>query len=198
MTGTLAVLSQALHRLVDETNVLLVDVEAQQAQSSGGTAANTVQELQCLAHQVVVVLVILVSQKVLKFKMKQSFATTYEAKVDSQSTHFGFSFGNVKDIFLLWVKFKKLKTVVRFSLLLLFHIQSSHTITPCLWKKQKHFVILIICAAWREVNQYLLCTLGQNGGHRVIQHTAKFHLMETCTGLGHTLNQCKRKHFSLG
>lgn len=84
---------------------------------------------------------------------------------------------------------------MRFSLLFLFYIQSSHTITPCLWKKQKHFVILIICAAWREVNQYLVCTLGQNGGYRVIQHTATFHLMEACTGLGHTHNQCKRKHF---
>lgn len=105
MTGTLTVLRQALHRLVNETNVLLVDVEAQQAQSSGGTAANTVQELECLTHQVVVVLVILVSQKVLKFKMKHSFAAmTCEAKVDSQSTHFGFPSGNMKDIFLLWVK----------------------------------------------------------------------------------------------
>lgn len=72
MTGTLAVLRQALHRLVDETNVLLVDVEAQQAQSPGGTAANTVQELERFTHQVVVVLVILVSQKVLKFKMKHT------------------------------------------------------------------------------------------------------------------------------
>lgn len=70
MTGTLAVLSQALHCLVDETNVLLIDVEAQQAQSSGGTATNTVQELECLTHKVVIVLVILVTQKVLKFKIK--------------------------------------------------------------------------------------------------------------------------------
>lgn len=87
MTGTLAVLRQALHCLVDETNILLVDVEAQQAQASGGTATNAVQELESLTHQVVVVLVILVSQKILKFKMKtQSFAaTTCEAKVDSQS-----------------------------------------------------------------------------------------------------------------
>lgn len=72
MTGTLAVLGQALHRLVDEADVLLVDVEAQQAQSSGGAAANTVQELERFAHQVVVVLVILVPQKVLKCKMKRT------------------------------------------------------------------------------------------------------------------------------
>lgn len=70
MTGTLAVLRQALHRLVDETNVLLVDVEAQQAQASRGAATNTVQELESLTHQVVVVLVILVAQKVLKCKRK--------------------------------------------------------------------------------------------------------------------------------
>ena len=40
-------------------HVLLVDVEAQQAQASCGAAADAVQELQGLADQVVVVLVVL-------------------------------------------------------------------------------------------------------------------------------------------
>lgn len=66
MTGTLAVLSQALHSLVDESYVLLIDVESQQAQSPCGAATDTVQELKCLTHQIIVVLVILVSQKVLE------------------------------------------------------------------------------------------------------------------------------------
>lgn len=59
MTGTLAVFGEAFHSLVDESHILLIDVESKQAQTSGGAAANTVQELKCLANQVVVVLVIL-------------------------------------------------------------------------------------------------------------------------------------------
>lgn len=42
MTGTLAVFSQALHSLVDESYILLIDVESQQPQSSCGTATDTV------------------------------------------------------------------------------------------------------------------------------------------------------------
>lgn len=61
MTGTLAVLSQALHCLVDESHILLIDVESQQAQSSCGAATNTIQELKSLTHQIIVVLVILVA-----------------------------------------------------------------------------------------------------------------------------------------
>lgn len=61
MTGTLAVLRQALHGLVDESHVLLIDVESQEAQSSGGAATNTIQELKGLTHQIIVVLVILVA-----------------------------------------------------------------------------------------------------------------------------------------
>lgn len=68
MARTLAVLSQALHCLVDESHILLIDVESQQAQSSCGAATDTVQELKCLTHQIIVVLVILVSQKVLEME----------------------------------------------------------------------------------------------------------------------------------
>lgn len=66
MTGTLAVLSQALHSLVDESYVLLIDVESQQPQSACGAATDTVQELKGLTHQIIVVFVILVAQEVLE------------------------------------------------------------------------------------------------------------------------------------
>ena len=61
MTGTLTVLSEALHSLVDESNILLIDVESQQPKASCCTATDTVQELKSLTHQVVVVFVILVA-----------------------------------------------------------------------------------------------------------------------------------------
>lgn len=66
MTGTLAVLSQTLHSLVDESYVLFIDVKSQQPQSSCGAATDAVQELKRLTHQIIVVLVILVAQKVLE------------------------------------------------------------------------------------------------------------------------------------
>ena len=65
VAGPLAVLGEALQGLVNEGHVLLVDVQAQQAQAPRGAAADAVQELQRLAHQVVVVLVLLAPQKVL-------------------------------------------------------------------------------------------------------------------------------------
>lgn len=66
VTGTLAVLSQALHGLVNESYVLLIDIETQQAQSPCSAATDAVQELKRLTNQIVVVLVILVAQKVLE------------------------------------------------------------------------------------------------------------------------------------
>lgn len=71
MTGTLAVLSQTLHSLVDESHILLIDVQSQQAQSPCGAATDAVQELKRLTHQIVVVLVILVAQKVLEMEGKK-------------------------------------------------------------------------------------------------------------------------------
>lgn len=65
MTGALAVLRQALQRLVDEGNVVLVDVQSQQAEASGGASADAVQELQGLTDQVVVVLFVLITKEVL-------------------------------------------------------------------------------------------------------------------------------------
>lgn len=66
MTGALAVFCECLQSLVDEGDVVLVDVETQQAQASGCGAADTVQEHQSLRHQVVIALVVLISQSILK------------------------------------------------------------------------------------------------------------------------------------
>ena len=66
MTGTLAVLRQALHSLVDESYVLLIDVKPQQPQTPCGATADAVEELKRLTYQIIVVLVILVAQKVLE------------------------------------------------------------------------------------------------------------------------------------
>ena len=66
VAGTLAVLSQALYSLVDECHVLLIDVEPQKAEAPCGTAADAVQELQRLTHQVVVILVVLAAKEVLR------------------------------------------------------------------------------------------------------------------------------------
>lgn len=65
VAGPLAVLGEALQGLVDEGDVLLVDVEPEQAEAAGGAAADAVQELQGLAHQVVVGLVVLATEEVL-------------------------------------------------------------------------------------------------------------------------------------
>ena len=66
MAGALAVLCEALQSLVDERDVLLVDVQSQQAETPCGAAADTVQKLQRLAHQVVVVLVVLAAKEILR------------------------------------------------------------------------------------------------------------------------------------
>lgn len=77
MTGTLAVLSQAFHGLVDESYVLLIDVKPQQPQPSCCAATNTVQELESLTHQVIVVLVVLVAQKVLEMDRNNISSLTH-------------------------------------------------------------------------------------------------------------------------
>ncbi len=65
MTRPLAVLGETLEGLVDERDVRLVDVETEQPESARRAAADTVEELQRLAHQVVVRLVVLVPQVIL-------------------------------------------------------------------------------------------------------------------------------------
>lgn len=71
MTRALAVLSQALHSLVDQSDVLLVDVESQQPQSPGGAATDAVQELKSLTHQIIIVFVVLIAQEVLENDKKK-------------------------------------------------------------------------------------------------------------------------------
>lgn len=66
VAGALAILGEGLQGLDDEAHVVLVDVEPQQPQTARGAAAHDVQELQSLAHQVVVGLVVLAAQEVLK------------------------------------------------------------------------------------------------------------------------------------
>lgn len=68
MARALAVFCQALQGLVDQSNILLIDVEPQQAQATSGTAANTVQKLQGLTYKVVICFVVLIPQEVLKTK----------------------------------------------------------------------------------------------------------------------------------
>ena len=66
MAGSLAVFDERLECLVDERHVLFVDVETEQTEAASRTSANAVQELECLANQVVVGLAVLRAQVVLK------------------------------------------------------------------------------------------------------------------------------------
>ena len=66
VAGTLTVLGEGLQGLDDEAHVVLIDVEPQQPQAAGSAAAHDVQELQRLAHQVVVCLIVLAAQEVLQ------------------------------------------------------------------------------------------------------------------------------------
>ena len=76
MAGALAVLCDGFQGLSNQVHITLIYIKAQQPQSSGGAPTDTVQELESLAHQIVVCLVVLVAQKVLdseqKKKKKQS------------------------------------------------------------------------------------------------------------------------------
>lgn len=66
MAGALTVLCETLQSLIDEGHVLLVDVQPQQAETPCSAATDTVQELQSLTHEVVVVLVVLTAKEVLR------------------------------------------------------------------------------------------------------------------------------------
>lgn len=59
VAGPLAVFSDGFQRLSHQVHVALVNVESQQAQASGGASADAIQELESLAHQVVVGFVVL-------------------------------------------------------------------------------------------------------------------------------------------
>ena len=67
IAGALAVLGECLHDLVDKPDVLLVDIEAEQPSGGAcGTAADTIQQDEGLRDQVVLGLVVLISQQVLQ------------------------------------------------------------------------------------------------------------------------------------
>lgn len=84
MAGALTVLSQTLQGLVNEGHVLLIDVEAQEAEAPRGAATDTVQELQGLTHKIVVVLVILAAEEVLvRYKKNNKVLTTFNLKSPS-------------------------------------------------------------------------------------------------------------------
>ena len=61
MARSLTIFSEALQSLVDQREIRLVDVKSEQTESPGRAAADAVQELQRLAHQIVICLVILSS-----------------------------------------------------------------------------------------------------------------------------------------
>ena len=66
VTWTLAVFCQRFQSLVDESDVGFGDVEAEQTESTGRTAADAVEELQSLADHVVIRLVTLRPQVILR------------------------------------------------------------------------------------------------------------------------------------
>lgn len=68
VAGTLAVLSDGLQGLANKVHVILIYVKAEQAEASRGASTNAVQELESLAHQVVVGLVVLVAKEILQAK----------------------------------------------------------------------------------------------------------------------------------
>ena len=70
--GYLTVLGQSLEGLVDEADVVLVDVETEEAQLAGGRSADAVQEHERLRHQIVAVLVRLHPQEILQKKKQTS------------------------------------------------------------------------------------------------------------------------------
>lgn len=65
MAGSLAVLCDGFQGLTNQIHITFIYIKAQQPEASSGASTNTIQELQSLTHQIVVSLVVLVTQKVL-------------------------------------------------------------------------------------------------------------------------------------
>lgn len=72
MAGSLAVLCDGFQGLANQVHITLIYIKAQQPEASSGASTNTVQELKSLTHQIVVCLVVLVSQKVLDSGQKNN------------------------------------------------------------------------------------------------------------------------------
>lgn len=86
MAGSLAVFCEGGQGLVDEVHIALVDVQAQQAQATGGAATDAVQELQGLTHQVLGVLAVgLCPQVILGEDISLSISTIYSELPASRS-----------------------------------------------------------------------------------------------------------------
>lgn len=66
MTRSLTVFGQTFQGLVDKGYVLFVYIEPEKTKTSSSASTNTVQELKCLTHQIVVGLVILTTKEVLQ------------------------------------------------------------------------------------------------------------------------------------
>lgn len=73
VTRPLAVLGQTLEALVDKSHIGFVDVQPKQTQATGGTAANTVEKLQCFMHQVVICLTVVLLANVVLEKLGTLF-----------------------------------------------------------------------------------------------------------------------------
>lgn len=71
MARSLTVFGQTFQGLVDEGHILFVNIESQKTKTPGGASTNTVQKLQCLAHQIVVGLVVLATKEVLQLGSPQ-------------------------------------------------------------------------------------------------------------------------------
>lgn len=72
MAGSLTVLCYRFQGLANQVHVALIDVKAQQPEAASRASTNAVQELKSLTHQIVVCLIVLVTQKVLDSQEKNS------------------------------------------------------------------------------------------------------------------------------
>lgn len=61
MAGALAIFSQAFQGLIDQSNILLIDVQTQKSEATRRTATDTIQKLQGLTNEVIVGFVVLIS-----------------------------------------------------------------------------------------------------------------------------------------
>lgn len=62
----LAVLCQGLKCLVNQSHIILIDVESKESQATSSGSTNTVQEHESFWHKVVISFIVLISQQILK------------------------------------------------------------------------------------------------------------------------------------
>ena len=66
MARPLTILCQSFKGLIDEVNIVLIDIEAQQPQASSCWTTNAVQKHECFTNKIVVGFVLLSTQIILK------------------------------------------------------------------------------------------------------------------------------------